>query len=82
MGDGIGIKGIKGGGVLICTDSYTKEHVQLLAEVLSSKFGLTCTIRQHRPNQYRIYIIKSSVERLRTIVKPFIIPSMLYKIDL
>lgn len=59
-------------------DFYRK----LLAEVLSSKFGLTCTVRQHRPSQYRIYIIKSSVERLRTIVKPFIIPSMLYKIGL
>lgn len=79
MGDGIRVKGK---GVVLCTDSYTKEHVDLLVNVLNTKFGLTCTIQQHRANQFRIYIVKSSVEKLRDIVKPFIIPTMLYKIGL
>jgi hypothetical protein len=55
MGDGIYIKGK---GVRICTDSYIKEDVELLAEVLSLQFGLSCTLHQSKANQYRIYILK------------------------
>ena len=79
MGDGIYIKG---GGVRICTDSYVKEDVELLAEVLSLQFGLSCTLHQSKANQYRIYILKGSVENLRKIILPFLIPSMKYKVGL
>lgn len=79
MGDGIYLKNK---GVVLCTDSYSKAHVDLLVNVLNSKFGLTCSIQRRSADQYRIYILKSSVKKLRDIVKPFIIPSMLYKIGL
>lgn len=79
MGDGIYVKNK---GVKLCTDSYIKEDVELLAEVLSLQFGLSCTLQQHKANQFRIYILKDSVENLRRIVLPFLIPSMKYKIGL
>ena len=41
MGDGIYVKNK---GVKLCTDSYIKEDVELLAEVLSLQFGLSWTL--------------------------------------
>ena len=79
MGDGIYINGR---GVVLCTDSFIKEDVELLAEVLSLQFGLSCTLHQRKANQFRIYILKGSLDNLRKIVKPFLIPSMKYKIGL
>ena len=79
MGDGIYIKDR---GVILCTDSYIKEDVLLLVEVLSLQFGLNCTLHQRKANQFRIYILKGSLDNLRKIVKPFLIPSMEYKIGL
>lgn len=79
MGDGVYFKNK---GVAICTDSYTKKEVELLAKALSSLFGLICSIHEHRDNQYRIYISKRSLDTLRNLVHPYIIPSMVYKIGL
>lgn len=79
MGDGIYINGR---GVVLCTDSYIKEDVELLVEVLSKQFGLSCTLHQRKANQFRIYILKGSVDNLSKIVLPFLIPSMKYKIGL
>lgn len=79
MGDGIYIKER---GVILCTDSYTKEDVELLAKVLSLQFGLSCTLHQRKANQFRIYILKGSIDNLSKIVLPFLIPSMKYKIGL
>ena len=79
MGDGIYIKDR---GVILCTDSYIKEDVLLLVEVLSLQFGLNCTLHQRKANQFRIYILKNSVENLSKIVLPFLIPTVRYKIGL
>ena len=78
MGDGIYIKGK---GVILCTDSYIKEDVELLAEVLSLQFGLRCTLHQRKANQYRIYIKANSMHRFRELVSPYFHTSMLYKLD-
>ena len=69
MGDGFLIKG---GGVMLCTDSFTKEQVRLLVDALALRFGLSCTLCQHRANVYRLYIHKSSLSKLRAIVIPFL----------
>jgi len=45
--------------------------------VLRIKFRIECSI--HYNNDYpRIYIYKSSMPTLISLIKPFIIPSMLY----
>lgn len=78
MGDGTALPA----GLLLCTDSYCLQDVVLLMNVLMIKFGLHCTCREIRPNQYRIYIREESMDKLRTIVLEHMDPSMLYKIGL
>jgi hypothetical protein len=41
-----------GYGVVLHVNSFTLEHTQLLAHMLSSKFGLVCSVISIRPNGY------------------------------
>ncbi len=68
-------------GVSLCTDSYTKEEVLLLINILKNKFNLNSNLMKHGVNNFRIYIKKESIENLKTLVKPYFIPSMLYKLN-
>lgn len=79
MGDGSPYKKT---GITICTDSYTIQDVVLLINVLIIRYNINCTIHEKKEGQYRIYISKNSFETLKGIIKPYIIPSMLYKINL
>jgi hypothetical protein len=79
MGDGSSYKRV---GITICTDSYTIQDVVLLINVLIIRYNIICTIHEKKEGQYRIYISKNSLETLKGIIKPYIIPSMLYKINL
>jgi hypothetical protein len=64
-------------GLILCTDSYTIQDVNRLLNVLILKFQLDCILREHRPNQWRIYIRQGSMITLRNIVLPYMEPSML-----
>ena len=68
-------------GLVLCTDSYSIKAVVLLVNVLIIKYNLICTIRENKPNQYRIYISSKSMINLSKIVSPYIDSSMLYKIN-
>ena len=46
------------------------------------KFNLKCSIHYNRDNKPRIYIFKESMDTLITLVKPYFINSMLYKLNL
>nr|QVG61541.1 hypothetical protein [Rhizoctonia sp.] len=75
------------GHLVICTDSFSKEDVLRLIHILNSKFGLSCGLINHGITKggniaYRIRINKSSMPSLINLVKPHIIPSMLYKLGL
>lgn len=78
MGDGAVMRGK---GLIICTDSFNTKDVILLMNVLIIKYGLSCTLHKNR-EIYRIYISKSSMGLLVSIVKPHMVSSMLYKIGL
>jgi len=80
MGDGFYRK--NRGGVFLCTDSYTPKEVELLVETLINKFGLTASKQKRIDGVYRIYIHKKSIDTLIGLVKPYFIPSMLYKLGL
>lgn len=67
-------------GLIICTDSYTIPEVVRLINVLMIRYWLDCTLRFHTPTQPRIYIRQRSMPKLRAIVGPYILPSLLYKI--
>jgi hypothetical protein len=77
MGDG----GFKSKGIFICTDSYSIQDVVLLMNVLIIKYDLKCTL--HKSSNkigYRIYISRNSLDKVKEIVKPYFIPSMVYKL--
>jgi hypothetical protein len=79
MGDG---SYLEGGGLLLCTDSYSIQEVVILINVLIIRYKLKCTIRVRNKNQYRIYISRSSIKILQSFVSSYIESSMLYKIHL
>jgi len=73
----------------IAANNYTLEEVKLLVHMLETKFDLSCTIQKlskkggNGPSdKYNIYFRVASVPRLRELVKPYIIPSMMYKLGL
>nr|AYE93199.1 LAGLIDADG homing endonuclease [Termitomyces sp.] len=79
MGDG---KFVESGGLRLCTNSYSLKEVVKLINVLILRYDLNCTIHTAAPEQYMIFISKKSMKNLRNIVKPYIVPSMYYKIHL
>lgn len=82
MGDGY----FTNSSVKICTDNFTKEEVLKLIEVLHKRYDIKASINQ-RTNpggviKWRIRISKSSMGKLISLVRPYIIPEMLYKLGL
>jgi len=75
-------------GVILCTDNFTLAEVQRLQAILESKFSLKTTINlKTRKNSkkvisHRIRIAASSIPYLRTLVQPYFVPSMLYKLGI
>jgi ubiquinol-cytochrome c reductase cytochrome b subunit len=71
----------KNRGLRFCTNSFTLKEVQYLASLLEIKYLLNTSIHKTGyVNQYGLYIPKSSLDNLRNIVKPYIHPSMYYKL--
>jgi len=77
-------------GLVLCTNSIfffkkKKMDVVRLMNVLIIRYRLECNIREYRRSngklEFMIYIRQGSMPLLRTIVKPYMHPSMLYKID-
>ena len=66
-------------GIVLCTDSFTLEEIQLLMKVLRDNFNLMCT-RQESTN--RIYISKESMSKLNSLVSQHMVPEMLYKLHI
>jgi hypothetical protein len=71
----------KEGGLILCTDSFTIEEIILLINVLIIKYNLICSIHNYGGKK-RIYISVKSMPIVRSLVSPYIVPSMLYKIGL
>ena len=74
--------GKDGNGLLLYTDSFSKEEVFMLIQALKNKFNLDTNMRHIKKKQYKIYVKINSMELLRNIVKPYKGPGMLYKIGL
>jgi hypothetical protein len=76
MGDG----SARDYGLTICTDCFVISDVVRLMNVLIIRYGLNCTLQKRKENQYRIYILSSSMPLLRSIVSPYMHSSMMYKL--
>jgi len=73
--------GITKSGVRIASNSFKIKEVELLQDVLISKYKLETTIQNiYIKDQYSIYIKKQSVDKLRNILGSNIHYSMLYKL--
>ena len=75
-------KHVASGGLTLCTNSFSDKEVASLIDLLVTRYGLICTIHKAPKGQHLIFISKKSMEELRSIVKPYIVPSMMYKVHL
>jgi len=68
--------------VILCTESFTREEQELLIIALYSRFGIKATLNKRISstgvNSFRIS--KKDMDKLVTLVKPFFIAEMLYKL--
>lgn len=70
-----------GYGLKLATNSFTFEDTSRLALVLTQLYGIKASVHKNGvPNQYNIYIWSESMPLLRSIVTPYFVPSMLYKL--
>lgn len=76
------------GSLILCTDCYTFEEIKLLIQTLETKFCLKAgyfrKIKINKEVCWRIRLSQKTenLTNLRSLVKPFFIPSMLYKLGL
>lgn len=74
--------------VVLSTDNFTLSEVELLMSVLKTNFGLVTTIKRRiKANKEVCWRIRFSgraenLSKLRSLVLPYIIPSMLYKLNI
>ena len=82
MGDGYS----KGNTIYICTDCYTVEEVNLLCKSIYINFDIEAIpvkrIKSNGAICWRIKIPSDNIQKLRYIVKPYMISEMLYKLNI
>lgn len=71
-----------GSGLHISIYAFTNADTEKLIFVLQNKFNFKCSIHYNKDKQPRIYIFKESMNTLITLVKPYFIKEMLYKLGL
>lgn len=78
MDDGSYNKGV----IDISTYSFLLPEIKLLQEILKKKFNVEIRYFKDRDKGYRMYCNMKETKKLIQTIKPYIIPSMVYKIDL
>lgn len=71
--------GAQNKGLMLCTYCFSKEDTLLLCSILEEKYALKCTIHSKATGPV-IYIWPESMDKLCSIVLPYMIPSMAYKV--
>ena len=75
-----------GKGIVLCTESFSLDEVELLKKVLEFKFELKVTIQKRQSSGgrlgYRLYISSKSFDQLLSIIQPAFIPSINYKLGI
>ena len=78
MGDG-NFK-IKDKIIRIYTNSFSKQEVQILAEVITKKLGIKTKTVHDRNGQYMITISKTQLKTVKLLIQRYMHDSMLYKL--
>jgi hypothetical protein len=68
--------------IILCTDSFSRDEVDLLRSALLDNFGINSTRNIIRPNQYRIRIPSEEVPKVQPLVKHHLPAMMAYRIGL
>ena len=68
-------------GVRIATNCFTKKEVELLKLALKTKFNIESTLHKNNDN-YQLYIKQESMNLLKNLILPYVVPTMLYKLGL
>ena len=71
--------------IMLCTENFSKQDLDLLIEALDKKLGIKAGLNVRKRgavNTYRVRIRKESMDRLIINVKPYFTPEMLYKLGL
>jgi len=71
-----------GSGLHLSVYAFSNVDVDKLMFTLQDKFSLRCSIHYNRENKPIIYIFKESMDTLRSLVSPYFIKEMLYKLGL
>jgi LAGLIDADG DNA endonuclease family len=72
-------KNSKNQGLVLNTQSFSKEEVEMMSKELNDKFNLNTSLRLNK-NKYVIVINSTSFQRFLDLTYQFIIPSMRYKL--
>lgn len=68
-------------GLKLCTNSFTYSECLILIKTLNNNFNIKASVQSAgSKDQYILYIWKESMNDLRAIVSPYIIPEMKYKL--
>jgi hypothetical protein len=68
-------------GIRIATNCFIKKEVELLKLALNIKFNIKSTLHKNN-NKYQLYIKQESMNILKELILPYVVPSMLYKFGL
>lgn len=66
-------------GLVLNTQSFTKEEVEMLALGLKTKFNFECWVKPNK-GKYIIAISGNSYDKFKDQVMPYLVPSMHYKL--
>ena len=72
-------KNSKNKSIVLNTHSFTNEEVKILSHELAKKFGFLTEVRSNK-NKKIIVINEVSYNKLRDLIDPYLVPSMLYKL--
>ena len=65
----------------IATNNFTQEEIERLCLILGAKYNIKASVISGGESRgYILYIYKSSMANFCKIVKPFMLPSMYYKL--
>ena len=68
-------------GAKIATNCFTKTELENLCIILKNKFNITVTVHSGGKNKgYTLYISTSSMPTFSKIIKPYMLPSLYYKL--
>jgi hypothetical protein len=68
-------------GLYICTDAFSHDDVKRLTQYLIDRYNIKCSIHK-TGGKHRIYVLVKSVETVKSIVLPYMHPSMVYKLGI